>query len=125
MKDIIQTERAPAAIGPYSQAIGAGNLIFVSGQIPFTPGGERVDGGIEAETIRVLDNLKAVLEAGGVSLDQVVKTTIYLKDMADFAAVNEIYGQYFMDNPPARATVEVSALPKGVKIEIEAIAVRS
>ena len=125
MKEIIQTANAPAAIGPYSQAIGIGNLIFVSGQIPFTPGGERVEGGIKEETIRVLENLKAVLDEGGVSLDQVVKTTIYLKDMADFAAVNEIYGKYFTDHPPARATVEVSALPKGVNVEIEAIAARS
>ena len=125
MKDIILTKNAPAAIGPYSQAIGTGDLIFVSGQIPFTPGGERVKGGIKSETIRVLENLKAVLEEGGVSLDQVIKTTVYLKDMADFAEFNEVYGEYFPENPPARACVEVSALPKGVSVEIEAIAVRN
>ena len=125
MKEIIRTENAPAAIGPYSQAIGTDNLIFVSGQIPFTPSGERVEGGIKEETVRVLKNLKAVLEEAGLSLAQVVKTTVYLKDMADFTAVNEIYGKYFTDHPPARATVEVSALPKGVKVEIDAIAARS
>ena len=125
MKEIILTTNAPAAIGPYSQAIGTGNLIFVSGQIPFTPGGERVEGGIKEETIRVLENLKAVLEEADVSLAQVVKTTVYLKDMADFTDFNEVYGEYFSENPPARATVEVSALPKSVKVEIEAIAVRS
>lgn len=125
MKKIILANNAPAAIGPYSQAIGTGNLIFVSGQIPFSPGGERVEGGIKEETIRVLENLKAVLEEGGVSLDQVVKTTVYLKDMADFNDFNEVYGEYFSDEPPARACVEVSALPKGVNIEIEAIAVRN
>jgi len=125
MKDIILTENAPAAIGPYSQAIGTSDLIFVSGQIPFTPGGERVEGGIKSETIRVLENLKAVLEKGGVSLDQVIKTTVYLKDMADFAEFNEVYGEYFPENPPARVCVEVSALPKGVSVEIEAIAVRN
>ncbi len=125
MKEITLTDKAPAAIGPYSQAIMTGNLIFVSGQIPFTPEGKMVEGGVEPETVQVLENLKAVLEEAGVSLAQVVKTTVYLKDMADFAAVNEIYGKYFTDQPPARATVEVSALPKGVKVEIEAIAVRN
>jgi len=125
MKEIIHTDNAPAAIGPYSQANMTGNLIFVSGQIPFTPDGKMVEGGVEPETVQVLENLKAVLEEAGVSLAQVVKTTVYLKDMADFAAVNEIYGKYFTDQPPARATVEVSSLPKGVKVEIDAIAVRS
>ena len=125
MKEIIQTSNAPAAIGPYSQAIAIENLIFVSGQIPFTPEGDRIEGGIKKETLRVLENLKAVLEEADVSLAQVIKTTVYLKDMADFADFNEIYGQYFSNNPPARACVEVSALPKGVNVEIEAVAVRN
>ena len=125
MKKIINTSNAPAAIGPYSQAIGTDNLIFVSGQIPFAPGGERVEGGIKEETVQVLENLKAVLEEADASLAQVVKTTVYLKDMGDFAEVNETYGLYFTENPPARACIEVSALPKGVNVEIEAIAVRN
>ena len=125
MKEIIRTSNAPAAIGPYSQAIGTNNLIFVSGQTPFTPNGERVEGGIKEETVRVLENLKAVLEEADASLAQVVKTTVYLKDMGDFAEVNETYGLYFTGNPPARACIEVSALPKGVNVEIDAIAVRN
>jgi len=125
MKEIIRTANAPAAIGPYSQAIGTGNLIFVSGQIPFTPAGERIAGGIKAETVQVLENLKAVLKESGVTLEHVVKTTVYLKEMADFVDFNEIYGEYFLEEPPARACVEVSALPKGVNVEIEAIAVRN
>ena len=125
MKEIIQTENAPAAIGPYSQAIESGNLIFVSGQIPFTPDGERVEGGSKEETIQVLENLKAVLEEAAVTLEHVVKVTVYLKDMADFSDFNEVYGEYFSEEPPARACVEVSALPKGVSVEIDAIAVRN
>ena len=125
MKEIIRTANAPAAIGPYSQAIGTGNLIFVSGQIPFSPARERVAGGIKAETVQVLENLKAVLKESGVTLEHVVKTTVYLKEMADFVDFNEIYGEYFLEEPPARACVEVSALPKGVNVEIEAIAVRN
>ena len=125
MKEIILTENAPAAIGPYSQAIGTGDLIFVSGQIPFTPSGERVEGGIKEETVRVLENLKAVLDEAKVPLEQVVKVTVYLKDMADFSDFNEVYGEYFSEEPPARACVEVSALPKGVSVEIEAIAIRN
>jgi 2-iminobutanoate/2-iminopropanoate deaminase len=125
MKEIIRTANAPAAIGPYSQAIGTSNLIFVSGQIPFTPGGERVEEGIKAETVQVLENLKAVLKEAEVTLEHVVKATVYLKNMADFSDFNEVYGEYFFEEPPARACVEVSALPKGVNVEIEAIAVRN
>ena len=124
MKEVIHTCKAPAAVGPYSQAIGTGGLIFISGQIPFTPEGERIEGGIKEETIQVLENLKAVVEEAGVSLGHVVKTTVYLKSMKNFADVNEIYGQYFSENFPARVCVEVSALPKGVNVEIDAIAVR-
>ena len=122
-KEIINTKYAPEAIGPYSQAVKAAGLIFISGQIPLDPeSGEIAGDGIEAQTERVMKNLAAVLEAAGTGLDKVVKTTIYLTDLNDFALVNGIYGSYFNDSPPARATVEVSGLPKGVKVEIEAIA---
>ncbi|GAI44134.1 unnamed protein product [marine sediment metagenome] len=125
MKEIIQTKNAPAAIGPYSQAVATGNLIFVSGQIPYNPDGNPVEGGIKEQTVRVLENLKAVLEEAEVTPEQVVKVTVYLKNMADFSDFNEVYGEYFSDEPPARACVEVSALPKGVSIEIDAIAARN
>jgi 2-iminobutanoate/2-iminopropanoate deaminase len=119
----IATERAPRAIGPYSQAIVAGDLLFLSGQIPLDPQtGELVSGTIEAETNRVMQNLGAVLAAAGVSYGDVVKTTIYLVDLGDFAAVNEVYGGFFPGIPPARATVQVAALPRGARVEIEAIA---
>ncbi len=122
-KSAIQTPSAPAAIGPYSQAIKSGPLLFVSGQIPLDPKtGELVKGGIEAETRRVLDNMSAILEAAGTNLGNVVKTTIYLKSMGDFAKVNEIYGSYFKPPFPARATVEVARLPKDVQVEIDCIA---
>jgi 2-iminobutanoate/2-iminopropanoate deaminase len=122
-KSAIQTASAPAAIGPYSQAMKCGNLLFVSGQIPFDPAtGEVVKGGIEAETHRVLANLKAILEAAGATLGDVVKTTIFLKSMGDFARVNEVYGSYFKPPYPARATVEVARLPRDVQVEIECIA---
>jgi 2-iminobutanoate/2-iminopropanoate deaminase len=125
MKEIIHTESAPKAIGPYSQAIAYNGLIFVSGQIPLDPAtGALVEGGIEEQTARVLDNLKAVLEAAGATLDTVLKTTIYLKDLGDFSKVNEIYGRYFPQYPPARATVEVARLPRDVKVEIDAVAYR-
>lgn len=123
-KETIKTEQAPAAIGPYSQGINAAGLIFVSGQIPLDPTtGESVGDDITVQTEQVMKNLDAILTAGGSSMKKVVKTTIYLKNLSDFAVVNGIYGNYFDENPPARATVEVSALPKGVGIEIDAIAV--
>jgi 2-iminobutanoate/2-iminopropanoate deaminase len=119
----IVTDQAPAAIGPYSQAIKAGNQLFCSGQIPLLPDGTLVEGGIREQALQVMKNLKAVVEAAGADLTRVVKTTIYLTDLGDFALVNEIYGAEFSAQPPARATVQVAGLPKGVLIEIEAIAV--
>jgi 2-iminobutanoate/2-iminopropanoate deaminase len=122
-KRVIQTEKAPKAIGPYSQAIQAGDLIFLSGQIPINPlTGELVKGDIGRQTRQVLENIKAVLEADGLGMGDVVKTTIFLRDMAKFNEVNEAYGSYFPAPPPARSTVEVSNLPRNVEIEIEAIA---
>lgn len=119
----IETSNAPRAIGPYSQAIRAGELLFLSGQIPLDPAtGELVTGGIELQTRRVLDNLGAILESAGGSLADVVKTTIYLVDLSEFTAMNAIYASYFAAPAPARATVQVSALPKGARIEIEAVA---
>lgn len=120
----VETDRAPAAIGPYSQAIRAGDLLFCSGQIPLDPvTGEIVPGDVRAQTERVMANLGAVLEAGGSSFDRVVKTTILLADLGDFAVVNEVYGRCFEGAaPPARATFQVAALPKGARVEIEAIA---
>ena len=118
----VQTEKAPQAIGPYSQAVETGEWIFTSGQIPLTPDGELVGGGIEEQTRQVLENVKSVLEAAGSGLEQVVKTTIFLKDMNQFQTVNEIYGGYFKEHQPARSCVEVSRLPKDVLIEIEVIA---
>ena len=124
MKQIIATEHAPGAIGPYSQAVRAGNLVFASGQIPIDPAtGEFVAGGIAEQTEQVLRNLAAVFEAAGVGLNQVVKTTVFLADMEDFAAMNEVYGCFFGEQPPARATVQAARLPRDAKVEIEAIAV--
>ena len=124
-REVIHTADAPAAIGPYSQAIRAsGTLVFCSGQIPLDPKtGELVSGTIEAETERVLDNLQAVLTAAGASFAAVARSTIFLTDMQDFAAVNAVYAKRFSSAPPARVTVAVSALPKGVRVEIDAIAV--
>lgn len=123
MKSSISTREAPTAIGPYSQAVVAGGFVFLSGQIPLDPmTGNLVQGSIEAETERVLENLKAVLSASGSSLAEVVKTTVYLVDLADFVKVNAVYGNYFNSNPPARSTVQVTALPKGARVEIDAIA---
>ena len=123
MRDVIATDRGPKAIGPYSQAIRANGLVFLSGQIPLDPKTQRlIDGDIAKQTERVLENLKGILEASGSSLHHVVKTTVFLKDLSDFAAMNEVYGRYFPAQPPARATVEVSALPKGARVEIELIA---
>ncbi len=123
-RKVISTDQAPAAIGPYSQAISIGNFIFTSGQIPLTPGGQLVDGGIEEQTNQVLANLENVLRAAGSSMAQVIKTTVFLADMNDFATVNSIYGKYFGNNPPARSAVQVARLPRDVKIEIEAIAAK-
>jgi 2-iminobutanoate/2-iminopropanoate deaminase len=124
MKKIISTDRAPAAIGPYSQAVVAGGFAFLSGQIPIDPATNKlIEGDTAAQTARVLENLKGVLDACGSSLAQVVKTTVFLKDMGDFAAMNEVYGRYFSENPPARATVEAARLPRDVRVEIECVAV--
>jgi len=125
-KKAISTAQAPAAIGPYSQGVisEGKRLVFVSGQVPLDPAtGQLVTGGIAEQTRRSLENLKAVLAAGGARLDQVVKTTVFLQHMSDFPAMNEVYQQYFREAYPARATVEVAALPKGALVEIEAIAV--
>lgn len=123
-KQVIITAEAPAAIGPYSQAIRVGNLVFASGQIPLHPQTGEVVGETAAEQARqVLRNLQAVLQAAGASLPDVVKTTIFLTDLGQFAAVNAVYAEFFPENPPARSTVQVAALPRGVQVEIEAIAV--
>ena len=119
----ISTPHAPAAIGPYSQAVVAHGFAFLSGQIPLDPAsGQLIEGDIAAQTERVLENLKAVLASCGSSLDNVVKTTVYLKDMAEFAGMNEVYGRYFPEHPPARATVEAARLPRDVRVEIDCIA---
>ena len=123
MRQAVSSESAPRAIGPYSQAIRAGSLLFVSGQIPLDPNtGAMVDGDIAAQTHRVFANLKAILEAAGASFDNVVRTTVYLADMNDFATVNEIYGTYFSSPAPARATVQAARLPKDARVEIDLIA---
>ena len=120
---VVATPRAPAAIGPYSQAVRSGSLLFCSGQIPLDPdSGQLVEGGIEAQTVRVLDNLVAVLKAADLRLGNVVKTTVFLASMDDFPAMNEVYARYFDEDPPARSTIGVAALPKGARVEIEAIA---
>lgn len=126
MKQIIQTEQAPAPIGPYSQAVQAGNLLFVSGQIPIDPKtSELVTGNVKEETTMVMSNLSAVLSAAGCSFADVVKTTIFLSDMSLFAEVNEVYGKYFESDFPARETVAVKGLPKNVNVEISVIAVKN
>jgi len=122
--EIIATEAAPRAIGPYSQAVRAGNLIFASGQIPIDPAtGEFVAGGVAEQTEQVLKNLTAVFAAAGVEMDRIVKTTVFLASMDDFAAMNEVYARFFAGSPPARATVQAARLPRDAKVEIEAIAV--
>ena len=118
----IYTKRAPEAIGPYSQAVKVGNMVFTSGQIALTPEGEFLDADVKTQTKQVCENLKAVLEAAGAKIENVVKTTIFLDDINNFAAVNEVYGEYF-SHKPARSTVAVKELPKGAKVEIECIAV--
>ncbi|MGH7839673.1 MAG: RidA family protein [Candidatus Binataceae bacterium] len=123
MKEIISTDRGHKAIGPYSQAIRANGFIFISGQIPFDPAtGQLIEGDVGRQTARVLDNLKAIVEAAGSSLDHAVKTSVFLKDMGDFTAMNEVYTRYFSKNPPARSTVEVARLPRDVRVEIDLIA---
>jgi 2-iminobutanoate/2-iminopropanoate deaminase len=123
MKRIILTDRAPKAIGPYSQAVVSNGFAFLSGQIPFDPAtNQLIEGDIATQTGRVLENLKAVLEACGSSLAQVVKTTVFLKNMDDFSGMNDVYGRYFADNPPARATVEAARLPRGALVEIDCVA---
>lgn len=123
MRDVIATDHGPKAIGPYSQAIRANGFVFISGQIPLDPKTQQmVEGDIASQTERVIENLKGILEAAGSSLHHVVKTTVFLKDLNDFAAMNGVYARYFTAQQPARATVEVSALPKGARIEIELIA---
>ncbi len=123
MREVIATDRGPQAIGPYSQAIRANGLLFVSGQIALDPATmQLVEGDTAKQTARVLENLKGIVEAAGSSLDRAVKTTVYLKDMGDFTAMNEVYAKYFPANPPARATVEVARLPRDVRVEIELIA---
>ncbi len=122
-RQAVQTDQAPAAIGPYSQAIRAGSLLFISGQIPLAPAsGQVVEGDAATQTHRVMRSIGAILQAAGAGYDQVVRTTIFLIDLADFAKVNEAYGSYFDDPAPTRATVQVAALPKGVRVEIDAIA---
>jgi 2-iminobutanoate/2-iminopropanoate deaminase len=123
-REIVATDKAPRAIGPYSQAVRAGGLVFLSGQIPLNPVSmELVTGDVKVQTKRVIENLKAVLEAAGSSLDKVVKTTVFLRDMNDFAAMNEVYAQYFGKSAPARATVQAARLPRDVSVEIDAIAI--
>lgn len=123
-KEIVKTERAPSAIGPYSQAVRAGNFVYVSGQIPIDPAtGEFVSENVSEQTRQVLTNLSAVLEAAGSNLSQVVKTTVFLADMNDFAQMNSVYAEFFTENFPARATVEAARLPKDARVEIECVAI--
>jgi len=126
MRQAVSTPAAPQAIGPYSQAVRAGGMLFVSGQIPIDPAtGALIEGTIADQTHRVFQNLRAILEAAGGSFDGVVRTTVYLADMADFAAMNEVYGNYFTSPAPARSTVQAAALPKYARVEIDVIAVLS
>jgi 2-iminobutanoate/2-iminopropanoate deaminase len=123
MRETISTDNGPKAIGPYSQAVVYGGLAYLSGQIPLDPATNKlIEGDISAQTERVLQNIKAVLAACGASLDSVLKTTVFLKDMGEFAAMNEVYGRYFLKNPPARSTVQAAKLPRDVSVEIDVIA---
>ena len=125
MKEIISTQAAPAAIGPYSQGVGAGGIVITSGQIPLDPAtGNFVEGGVAEQPRQSLLNVQAILAAAGLTLENVVKTTVFLKDMNDFAAMNEVYATFFPSNPPARSAVQVGKLPRDAMVEIEAIAVR-
>ena len=125
MSKVIHTPNAPAAVGPYSQAIDCGDLVFCSGQIPLVPAtGEVVEGGIEAQTRQIFANIQAVLAEAGLTLANVVKTTVFMTDLGQFGVFNGIYGEYFPENPPARSCVEISKLPTGVSVEIEVIARR-
>ena len=125
VRRIVSTESAPQAIGPYSQAIQFGNFVFSSGQIPIDPRtGQFVEGGIAEQTEQVLKNLSEVLRAAGVGLADVVKTTVYLADMGDFGAMNEVYGRFFPENPPARSTVQAARLPRDARVEIDVIAIK-
>lgn len=124
-KEIVTTENAPAAVGPYSQAVVTGELVYTSGQIALHPSsGELVEGDIRTQTRQALENLKSVLEGAGSSLERAIKTTVFLQDISDYSAMNEVYGEFFTSNQPARSAVEVGALPLGAQIEIEAVAVR-
>jgi len=123
VREVIATDRGPKAIGPYSQAIRANGFVFVSGQIPLDPATQQlVAGDVQAQTERVLENLKGIVEAAGSSLDRVVRATVFLADMNEFAAMNEVYGRYFRSQPPARSTVQVARLPRDVRVEIDVIA---
>jgi len=122
VKEVIATDKGPKAIGPYSQAIKANGFIYTAGQIPFDPStGQIVEGDVAQQTARVFENLRAIVEAAGSSLDKAVKATVFLKDMNDFAAMNEVYARYLQKNPPARSTVEVSRLPRDVRVEIDLV----
>jgi 2-iminobutanoate/2-iminopropanoate deaminase len=123
-KRIITTDQAAAAVGPYSQAVVAGPFVFISGQIPLNQQGQMVQGDIVVQTVQVIENLKAVLGAAGLSLADVVKTTVFLADMADFAEMNRVYAEFFPEEPPARSTFQVAALPRNASVEIEAVALR-
>ncbi|MGD9642285.1 MAG: RidA family protein [Elusimicrobiales bacterium] len=125
MKKIISTKNAPAAIGPYSQAVEAGGLIFISGQLPIDPAtGAMAPAEIKAQTEAVIKNLEGILKSEGLGLENILKTTVFMADLGQFAAMNEVYGRFFAANPPARATIEVKALPKAALVEIEAVAAR-
>jgi len=123
-RTIVSTDQAAPAIGPYSQAVMTDTMVYCSGQIPLTPAGVMVDGDVTAQTTQVLNNIKAVLAAAGSSLEKVVKVTVFLQDMGDFATMNAVYAQYFTSNPPARSTVQVARLPRDAKVEIEVTALR-
>lgn len=122
MREIIATDKGPKAIGPYSQAVKANGFIFTAGQVAFDPAtGQLIEGDVARQTARVFENLKAIVEAAGSSLDRAVKATVFLKDMNDFAAMNEVYARYFPANPPARSTVEAARLPRDVRVEIDLV----